>query len=93
MTVIRIAFILCARCHRQVNIAGPGRPPRYCDECQRAILDTDTSRQTTIDGLGFVQCVVCSGALSDRQTTTCGNACKQFLQRLRLKHEAQETTP
>ena len=91
MTAIRIAFTLCARCHCRIDITGPGRPPQFCDQCQRAILDA--AGQTTIDGLGFVQCVVCSGPLSDRQTTTCGPRCKQYLHRLRSRHNSAESTP
>ena len=53
------------------------RPPRFCRDCRRAILDDYNSPPTWYRA----HCVVCAGLLLDRRdgAVTCGARCRQQL--------------
>ena len=76
----------CERCKTRIPYPGRGRPARFCNFCRFDIV----SRAKDADRFGNGSCVVCNAPLAlpefwRRARLTCGDACRQFLARLRAE--------
>lgn len=81
----------CGRCNAAILTAGRGRrrPPRHCDACRLAIVETadaqaDRARRGVFSALD-TQCPVCGAPHwgKRRHAVTCSVKCRVYLSRLR----------